>query len=727
MAQFERENHLVWLFVVMLIALILCKPPFAFANNEYMTGSDIMTASDPVEVIVEDDVALNSAEYTFNGEEQTPVITVSKGGKKLSEGEDYTVSWDSNYRCYANTYTATIEGIRLYSGQVQKQYKIKPAVLSDEDSTWTLDVNRQTYAGNVELKPTVQLKCGFKYITAGDGGFDVLYSNNVNVGTATVTVVPKESGSSFVGSKTGTFQIRAAKLNSVTTEQLLTGTMDNGNITFDRLSSNPIIGKASYTGFEQSPSIPQLILFTNTTAGQVRYNLVSDDYEIGEWVNNTNVGEASVTLNGTGNFTGSLTLKWNIEPKSLADDDVVVSGLDDQVWTGSVVTPPEPVVTIGDRTLVKDTDYTLAYGENLVDVGAVEVTIEGVGNYKDAVANKFFRIAKSVESADVTVEGGQVYTGQALTPAVAVKLGDEVLVADRDYTLQYADNINAGTATVTVTGADDYIGSISKTFDIAKAGVVAPTVANGLIYTGEVQNGVLAASDAGYVISGDVSATNAGSYEVVAKLDANHVWADGSAEDVTIPWSIAPAASTIKLAAQTKTYTGKALAYSGKVTKSGSNGAVTLAYYSDAACKNEVKPANVKTAKTYYVKAIVAANGNYDAATSAAAKFTVAKAANPLKVKVASKALKVANLKKKAQSFKPTIIKKAGKGTLTFAKGKVSKKSANFKVDKKTGKITVKKGTPKGVYTIQVKVTAKGDANYKASGTKVAKVTVDVK
>ena len=106
--------------------------------------------------------------------------------------------------------------------------------------------------------------------------------------------------------------------------------------------------------------------------------------------------------------------------------------------------------------------------------------------------------------------------------------------------------------------------------------------------------------------------------------------------------------------------------------------------------------------------------------------FKIVKAANPLAVKAAKKALKAATLKKKALKFAPAIIKKKGAGTVTYVKGKVSKRSAKFVVNKKTGKITVKRGTPKGTYYVKVKVTAKGNSNYK-SATKTATVKIRVK
>lgn len=189
-------------------------------------------------------------------------------------------------------------------------------------------------------------------------------------------------------------------------------------------------------------------------------------------------------------------------------------------------------------------------------------------------------------------------------------------------------------------------------------------------------------------------------------------------------FSIAKAASSIKIVAQTKTYTGKALAYTGKVSKTGSTGKVTYAYYSDKACKKVVKAANVKAAGVYYVKATVAASANYKAATSAAAKFTVAKATNPMTVKAVARTAKLATVKKKAVTVAaPLSFTRKAQGKVTYAKASGS--AAALSVNKTTGKVTVKKGTKKGTYTIKIKVAAAGTANYKAlTKTVTCKVTV---
>ncbi len=63
----------------------------------------------------------------------------------------------------------------------------------------------------------------------------------------------------------------------------------------------------------------------------------------------------------------------------------------------------------------------------------------------------------------------QTYTGSAIEPALTVSDGGITLTSGVDYTLTYADNTNAGTATVTVTGVGFYSGVKELTFAIERA------------------------------------------------------------------------------------------------------------------------------------------------------------------------------------------------------------------------------------------------------------------
>ncbi len=50
----------------------------------------------------------------------------------------------------------------------------------------------------------------------------------------------------------------------------------------------------------------------------------------------------------------------------------------------------------------------------------------------------------------------QVHTGVACTPELTIRDGNTTLVKDRDYTINYINNVNVGTATITIIGKGNY-------------------------------------------------------------------------------------------------------------------------------------------------------------------------------------------------------------------------------------------------------------------------------
>ena len=73
----------------------------------------------------------------------------------------------------------------------------------------------------------------------------------------------------------------------------------------------------------------------------------------------------------------------------------------------------------------------------------------------------------------VTLSGSQegfTFTGEAVTPAVTVRdVEGRELTAGTDYEVTYENNVEAGTASVLITGKGDYSGTAVKTFTISKA------------------------------------------------------------------------------------------------------------------------------------------------------------------------------------------------------------------------------------------------------------------
>lgn len=234
-------------------------------------------------------------------------------------------------------------------------------------------------------------------------------------------------------------------------------------------------------------------------------------------------------------------------------------------------------------------------------------------DYAAAAASRTFFVYERLLSADMVSEPeGAVYTGNAITPAVTVTVGDTLLTLNTDYTLDYTDNTNAGTATVTVTGFGIYGGSATKNFTIEKAEVTAPApLTPELTYNGNPQKLNIATNPA-YEIKNNAR-SDAGSQAVTVALKdkANYRWQGGASDDLSFTLKINPKPFDGVLI----TVMGSGLIYSGAaieptVTVQG----LTAADYT-VSYENNI---NAGTAK-----AIVTGKGNYTG--SAEKSFTIAR------------------------------------------------------------------------------------------------------
>lgn len=191
------------------------------------------------------------------------------------------------------------------------------------------------------------------------------------------------------------------------------------------------------------------------------------DYQV-EYQNNVNAGTGTVLVKGIGSYKGTLKAPFTINQKSVKKLKILTGSM----TTGSKSEPP--VYVYDGATLLKNgTDYKLAYDAALTANAAksAKITVTGLGNYKDSKVVKLAVYdvdeAHVINPQHVTLkQPGMEYTGKALQPAAAVKIGGTTLTANKDYKVRYQNNINAGTAYVIVTGKGAYKGEVIKTFEI---------------------------------------------------------------------------------------------------------------------------------------------------------------------------------------------------------------------------------------------------------------------
>ena len=277
--------------------------------------------------------------------------------------------------------------------------------------------------------------------------------------------------------------------------------------------------------------------------------------------------------------------------------------------------------------------------------------------YETAVENA----KPDISSWNVSGIEDKEYTGSAITQNVVVSKGEETATIN----VSYKNNVEVGTATVIITGTGNYIGTITKTFEITAKSTGGNPSGN------PTDPGTNSGSDP----SGDT-----GSQPGSDKKDITLGKIDISSWDVT--------------GIKDKEYTGAELKQSIVVSKDGSIATISVEY------SNNV---NAGTAT-------VTITGTGDYTGTITKTFNIAKVDQDINVKTSTKTVKLKTVKKKKQTVAKAITITGAQGTVTYEK--VSKGSSkNLTINKANGKITVKKKTKKGTYNIKVKVKSGASEN----------------
>lgn len=602
---------------------------------------------------------------TYTGKAQTQSITVKYRNKTLKNGKDYTVSYQNNIN--AGTAYVIIKGKGSYSGTVKRSFTIKPAIIYKQCTFYK--IASQYYTGS-QIKPVPKIKNGTTTLKNGTD-FTLTYQNNVNKGTAKVYIKGKGN---YSGSCSLTFSITARPVSTL-------------KIT---------VPSATYNGKAQKPAVT------------VKYNNYKfkngTDYTL-SYKNNTKIGTATVTVKGKGKLSGTKSVTFKINAKPIKN--AVITYNNSLTYNGSTLSPAV-TVKYGNATLKKNTDYTVAYSNN-VNAGTGTITITGKGIYGGSVKKTFTIKKLGISATAVSGTENKVYTGSAIKPVPAVKAGGRTLKNGTDFTVSYKNNTEPGTATLIVNGKGNYSGSVSKTFKITARAIndVEVTVPD-TVFTGEQVRPDVVVSYGSYQFISDSDYTlsfkdnvNIGTASVVV-TGKNHL---SGSRTVTFPIEKADISST-EIAVKNATFTGSAIKSDvdvrlGNVTlKEGTH--YTLSY------KNNV---NAGTAQV-----TISGKGSLEGAVTMS--FTIAKAdiskasisANgtyaPDGVKIGINA-KFGNYTLKSSDYSFTAPTAAGEQTLTISgngnfSGKTTVKCNVAKADIANAKSSLSLSTDGKGYTVTV-------------------------
>lgn len=439
-------------------------------------------------------------------------LTVKMNGTELAAGKDYTVECAGNHAVGTATVTVKPAGDSGYVGAKSVTFKIQGAAFKANAVQLASWQDEMQYTGKALTQNRVVVQAGGRELAYGVD-YTVSYKNNIKKGTASMTFTANPS-SGYSGSFSKKFKILPADIQTAVNEGQIRISGAEKTASAWKLTESVMYQKGAAKPADK-------ISLRSVPAGGLLAAGKGGDYSV-VYKNNKNVsnGTAYMTLKGTGNFTGSMDIYFDITKASLAqlvrDGRVVITTASVKVnypyskhyedygdgegeWVEDELKDPdrrfEPAVTIKDGTaaLKKGVDYTVEYSENtrseLEGSDVLKAVIKGIGDYGSddeeiELSVTVNRRTLSAAKAEVSYEKEFTYTGAEIMPEVTqvrykVSNGhgredDEDyeppewidLTQGEDYRVEYTKNVAKGTGTMKIIGIGGYTGSVSKTFKI---------------------------------------------------------------------------------------------------------------------------------------------------------------------------------------------------------------------------------------------------------------------
>ena len=480
------------------------------------------------------------ADYTYTGNEIKPSAAVNVGGYSLSEGEDFTLVYTNNID--AGQATVTVTGQGNYEGTKSITYTIKQATAS-------ITQNPAAKTGLVYSAGAQDL------IEAGaTNGGELQYSlDNTNWSTSIPTGTTAKTYTVY-------YKVVGGKNYKDIAAQNFTVTIGPKEVTAPEFSG--LNAQYLHTGSAVEPTF---------TLKEGQNTIPASEYEVA-YSNNTNLGTATITISDVagGNYTvsGSKTFEivthahvWSYVANE--ENNTITA-----TCSGSIGTCPDAEQSI---TLEAPEPASLNYNKS-AKTATVTGAIDGVatpsvtyccdggcinaGEHTASITvggktvSVSFTIAKaSVSDASVSVDpwADYTYTGNEIKPSAAVNVGGYSLSEGEDFTLVYTNNIDAGQATVTVTGQGNYEGTKSITYTIKQATASItqnPAAKTGLVYSAGAQDLIEAGATNGGELQYSLDNTNwstsiptgttAKTYTVYYKVVGGKNYKDIAAQNFTV-------------------------------------------------------------------------------------------------------------------------------------------------------------------------------------------------
>jgi M6 family metalloprotease-like protein len=259
----------------------------------------------------------------------------------------------------------------------------------------------------------------------------------------------------------------------------------NGTLTVSPKSASTFtianVGPFTYDGAAKSPE-PQVNDGATVLAKNIAYTLA--------YTSNTNAGVATVTVTGINNYTGTQAKNFTISPATLTVTPT--SGLSKIFGAANPTLTYNNAGAVAGETAGFSGALSRATGESIGSYAITQGTLALAANGAFKVANytlsftpgvTFAITPRSASTLTIAAIAPFTYDGSAKRPEPEVKDGLTVLTKGVDYSLSYANNTAAGTATLTVTGIGNYTGTQNRSFTINKASPTVNTWPTGTVIT----------------------------------------------------------------------------------------------------------------------------------------------------------------------------------------------------------------------------------------------------
>jgi len=343
------------------------------------------------------------------------------------------------------TVTASANGY----DSVSKDVKIVVSKKSLNNGLLTLSETSYVYDGTYK-KPAATVTFGGKVLQEGKD-YTISYRNNLNVGVTTV-----------IATGMGDYTGYTSKNFTITKRALAGGTVS-------------VASSVSFTGSNITPSVTVKVAGRTLTSGT--------DYTV-SYSNNKNVGTSNVYVYGKGNYSGSLSAKFDIVPakQQIQKLETKYKGFYiDWAQKGSATGYDVEYSVKANMSGAVSKHLTANKPDTLTVSGlsgdkTYYVRVRSYTNVNGKVYYGAWSDIKSIKTASnditkATVSGisTKAFTGKAITQNVTVKVRNTVLKNGTDYTVSYSNNKKVGKATVKITGKGKYGGVITKTFKINPA------------------------------------------------------------------------------------------------------------------------------------------------------------------------------------------------------------------------------------------------------------------